>query len=162
MKTVNLLIASSNRRINNLVEAAVHDVCYDQAVVQCIRVSGVDELLRASTCNWLDLIMVAPDALIPAQNRRARVTVEQTAKAIRVLKSQNSTPVLALEVAPENHLALLEAGADNAFAFPVDSEALKTEVRRLLSLAEQAEPAAPGGWSLFLGFLRGALRPKSA
>ncbi len=163
MKTVNLLLASSDRRVNSIVEAVVHDVCYEQAVVQLTRAPGVEEFIRQSGCDWLDLILVAPDSLLPAGNRRgARVTLEQTAEAIRSLKRQRSTPVLAVNVPPENQLTLLEAGLDNAFAFPLDSDALRVEVRRLLRLSERVEPVEPSKASLLGAFLRGWQRFKNA
>ena len=162
-KTVNLLLAGSDRRVNNIVEAVVRDVCYEQAMVECTRASSVDEFLRHSGSEWLDLIMVAPDSLLPSPHRRgSRVTMAQTAEAIRSIKSQRSTPVLALDVAPESQIALLEAGLDNAFAFPLDADALKVEVRRLLNLSERVEPATPEKWSFAGSFLRGWQRLKNA
>jgi hypothetical protein len=163
MKTVNLLLASSDRRVNNIVEAAVRDVCFEQAVVECTRATGVDEFLRQSNSGWVDLIMVEPDNLLPTSKRRGlRPSLEQAADAIRSLKSQRSTPVVALNVAPQNQMALLEAGVDNTFAFPLDSDALKTELRRLLNLSEPVEAAPSSGWSLAGSLRRGWQRLTNA
>ena len=159
MKRVNLLLASANRRVSSIVEATVRDVCYEQAVVECTTAHGVEDFRRHSGSEWLDLILVEPDSLRPPIKRRSnRPVLEQTAEAIRSLKSQRTTPVLALNVAPEHHTTLLEAGADNAFCYPLNSEVLKAELRRLLRLEEPSEPTPAGGWSLASALLRGLKR----
>ena len=143
MKTVNLLLGSSERCVNNLVEAAVRDVCYPHAVVECSRVQHIDEFLRQGRGQWANLIFLAPDHLLPMGTRRgSRLEADEVANAIREIRARHSIPVFAVNVADENKTPLLEAGANNTFAFPLPLDALKAEVRRELNLSE-AEPAEP-------------------
>lgn len=157
MKVVNLLLAVSDRRVGNSIEAAVRDACYEQAVVECVRCSRLDEFMRHGRAGWLDLIVVAPNSVLPTSNRRAaQVSREQIADAVRGIKSQGSVPLLAVNVSPEDELPLLEAGVDATFGFPVDTEALKHEVRRALRLSEPVRALdANAAGSLAGLFLRG-------
>lgn len=164
MKSVNLLLAGADRRMNSSIEAAVRDVCYGQRLVECTWCSRLDELTLQGRAGWLDLIIVAPGSLLPSANRRsARVVVGQAAEAIRALKSRRPIPVLAVSVAAEERMALLEAGVDNVFGFPLDTDTFKPEVRRVLQLPELVvEEEEVSNLSLGTLLLRGWQRLKNA
>ncbi len=148
MKTVNLLLGNSDRRINNLLEIAVRDACYNQAVVECFRTSRVDELLRLSSLRRFDLIFIAPENLKPSPSRRPPfVSVAEVIRTMRSIRAFCSTPMIAVAVPEEDELSLLEAGAENTFPLFFDGEALKAEVRRVLRLVEPVEePEASRGF----------------
>src|SRR5208283_1890250 len=102
MKTVNLLLGSSDRCVNNLLEAAVRDVCYPHAVVECSRAQRIDEFVRQGRSKWANLIVVAPDHLLPMLNRRAsRLASDEVANAIREIRTRHDAPVFAVNVAAD-------------------------------------------------------------
>jgi hypothetical protein len=158
MNRLNLLLGISERRISNLIEILVHDVCFDQATVNSIKTSRVDELIFRGSCDETDLIVMAPDNLLVGSNQRpARGSMAEALSAIRLIKSQRMVPLITVAVSPEQELPLLEAGADSAFASFFDQEAFKTEVRRVMRLPEKVEiPAASySRWSMAGLWMRG-------
>ena len=140
MKTINLLLGNSDRRINNQVEVAVRDVCYDRAVVECYRTARLDEFIQRGSCEDFDLILMAPDHLLPGPVRRgSRDPIEEAVRAIRTIKEHRTVPIIGVAVPAEHELKVLMAGADNVFGAFFNAEVLKSEVRRVLNLAEIAE-----------------------
>ena len=163
MKSVKVLLGNYDRRINNLVEALVLDVCYDQRSVEFTRMCRANEFFRQGRYAGFDLIVVAPDNLLPEPGRRGdSVALEEVAGAIRTFKSQHSTPIVAIAVSDKDKLPLLEAGADGVMGLPFNCDALKSEVSRALRLPEQVSPAESSKWSLAASFLRGFRRLKNA
>src|SRR6266550_2949741 len=139
MKNLSLLLANSDRRINNIVEAVVHDVCYNQAVVHSRRTSRVDELLHLGSRDEFDLVIVAPDYLLAEPSRRVSyVCVSEVARAIRLIKQRSSSAIMAVAVAEEDQVQMLEAGAENAFGPLFNPELLKSAVRVVLRMPESA------------------------
>jgi len=135
MKTINLLLASSDPRSSNLVQAAVLDACYNQAAVETIRTSHLDELVSLGRRDGIDLIVVTPGKLQPAaKSPVSGVTKDEMAQAIAALKRYSLRPLLAVDVRPQDELVFRQAGADAVFCFPFDSGALKARVRRILKL----------------------------
>src|SRR5690349_12066673 len=47
MKKVHVLLANSDRRLNNLIAAAVRDLSHDQPEVECATTVRLDELIRS-------------------------------------------------------------------------------------------------------------------
>jgi len=144
MKTINLLLGNSDRRINNLVEVAVRDVCYDLAVVECHRTARLDELTQRGSCGDFDLIIIAPGHLVLGLVRRnPRDPIEEAVRAIRTIKEHRAVPILGVAVPAEHELRVLMAGAENVFGAFFNVEVMKSEVRRVLNLAEKVEEPAP-------------------
>ena len=156
MKSLNLLLACSDRRINNTVEVVVHDVCYNQAVVRSRRTSRIDELLHLGCRNEFNLIIVAPGHLLAEPSRRvAHISVGEVTRAIRLIKARCPSPILAVAVNEEDELGLLQAGADNTFPPLFDPEVLKSSVRDVLRMPEHIERDSNIRWSLADAFVRG-------
>ena len=168
MRTVNLLVGTSERRLNNLIETLVLDVCYNQAAVQSTRTMRADEFSRQGCSPSFQLIIVAPDNLLPAPSRRgSRVAIEDITDAARVIKNRCGTPMIALSVSEEEDVALWEAGVDSVLRLPLNSEHLKNEVRRLLRIPELVEKPVPetpaaNRWSLAATLSRGWARLTNA
>jgi hypothetical protein len=144
MNTVHLLLACAERRLSNPVEAAIRDACYEHAIVACTRTARVDDFFRLGCKDGFDLIVVTPENQLPmpSQKTTSDGLVEESLNAIRTIKSQRFTPIIAVAVAPEYEGLLAEAGADSVLIRPFDSEGFKLEVRRLLGLCERiVEPA---------------------
>ena len=143
-----MLLANPDRHTNNLIEAAVLDVCYDRAAVDCMRTARVDELVSLGLNPEIRLIVLVPDALIAEPSRRGvQVTVAEVSTAIRNLKRRTSTPIITVNVAPQDEAALFEAGADAVLGIPFHAEAFKDEVRQALKLPELVESPARSRWS---------------
>ena len=165
MNTVHVLLANSNRRLNNLIEVAVRDVCYDQLQVECATTVRLDELLRRGCHDAFGLIFVAPDHLVsgPAP-RAASISIADAARVIRTIKRRHHAPIIAAGVRPQCELPLLEAGADKVFGILFDRDEFRSEVRRVLNLPEpvaEAEPE-PSRWSFAAGLLRGFQKLRQA
>jgi hypothetical protein len=158
MKKVHVLLANSDRRLNNLIEVAVRDVCYDQLEVECATTVRLDELIRNGCLGGFGLIFVAPTHLVSGPGRRAAsATVADAAHAIQTIKGYHATPIIAVGVQPHDELPLLEAGADKVFGILFDRDELRSELRRVLHLPElgvEAEPE-PSRWPFATGLLRG-------
>lgn len=163
MKTIHLLLASSDRRSANLIQAAVLDACYDRAAVETIRTSRLDELASLGCFDRIDLIVVAPGKLQPSPKAQDPVvTSPQVAQAIHSLKRFSARPVLAVDVREQDEYVFREAGADAVLGFPFDGEALKATVHKVMGLSGEASPGPEAKPSLAGLFLRGFQRLKSA
>ncbi len=159
MKSVKLLLANSDRRSSNLIEVVVRDVCFERAVVECTRTSRIDEFLFLGTREQFDLIVVAPDHLMPEPSRRtAQVSLDEALRGIRRIKRQSSAPLIAVCVPQGYEPVLIEAGAAATLGLFFRSEAIEAEVRRVLTLPEQVEVAPQVRWSLAGALLRGLQR----
>jgi hypothetical protein len=155
MNTVNLLLGNSDRRINNLLEIAVRDVCYNLAVVNCYQTSRVDELLRLGSSRRFGLIFIAPQHLKPEPSRRPQVvSMGEVLQTIRILRARCTTPMIAVAVTEEEELGLLEAGAENTFPLFFNVDLLKAEVRRVLRFPELKPDQTESEGGLIESFLR--------
>jgi hypothetical protein len=163
MNTVHVLLANSNRRLNNLVEVALRDACYEQVSVECATIDRLADLHHRGCVDNFGLIVVAPDHLLTGPPKRtSHVSIEEVVGVIRTIKAQRSVPIIAVGIRPDEELPLLEAGVDNVFGIVFAREELRTEVRRVLNLSEQLEEAAPSRWSFAAGFLRGLEKLRQA
>jgi len=164
MEKINLLVANSERGLSNLIESVVLDACYNQAVVECTRISRGDELVKLGCSGVFQLIVVAANNLLAGPGlRSSSISADEAAGAIRSIRERTTTPVIAVSVFPENEPALLEAGAECVVRLPFQAEKLKAEVRRVLQLPELVEePVQPTRWSLSDLVWRGLQRLRSA
>ena len=163
MNVLNLLLGNSDRGMNNLIEAMVRDTFYDRAVVECTRTARLDDFARRGRFAWLNLIIVAPDGFVGAPGQPVpRGSIEPVVRAIQDIRVQRPTPIIAYAVSPEHQLALLEAGAESALGLPLDSNALRSEVRRVLGVEEPVEVSRSNRWSLGRVLLRGMQQLRQA
>src|SRR5258706_10938761 len=89
MKKLNILLVNSSRDGSNVIEALVRDVCYNRAIVECTRTARVDEFLRMICCEWLDLIIMPPDNLLPGTNhRRFLGSMAEAIRAVQAIRNQ--------------------------------------------------------------------------
>jgi hypothetical protein len=151
MKNIHMLVANTDRRTNNLVEAAVLDACFERAAVDCTRIARLGELAKCGSYSGNDLIVIAPHHLLGEPGRgQSSASVEDVCEVIEQLKYRTSAPILAVNVSPQAQEAVTSAGADAVFGIPVDIGAFKNEVREALSshLEESFEEAPRRRWSL--------------
>jgi hypothetical protein len=142
MKTIHLLLGSSDRRISNLIEVAVRDACYGQGVVECYRSSQLDDFTQRGCIEGHDLIIFTPDHLLPGLVRKKpRDVMDEAIRAIQSIKEHRAVPMIAIGVSEEDELRLLMAGAENVFPILFNENVLKDEVRRILGLTEPSHPA---------------------
>jgi len=159
MKAVKLLLANFERRTNNLVEVVVRDACFGHGLVECVRTNRIDEFLLLGTRDEFDLIIVAPDHLVPEPSRKTgHVSVDESLRAIRRIKRKSTAPIIAVCAPKAFDLALIEAGAEAALGLFFKPEALELEVRRVLKVPEQVEAPTQVRLSLGAAFLRGLQR----
>jgi hypothetical protein len=162
MRTVNLLVGNSDRRLNNLIEAAVLDVCYNQAAVECTRAFRADDFQRHGSYGVFQLIIVAADGLLAGPRRRGMtVDMDEVVETIRGIKAQCSTPILVLGVSEEAEWRVLEAGADKTFGL-FQTEEFKAAVRDALRLSEPVAEAEVQDSSWGGALWRGLQRLRSA
>jgi DNA-binding response OmpR family regulator len=156
MKTVNVLLCHSDRRVSNLIEVLVRDVCYNQAVVHCARTVRVEDFIIQARERECDLIILAPDELLPCQGQRApRGSIVEALRAVREIRERRAMPIVATSVAAGQESLLLEAGVDRVLELPFNCDRLKMVVREALNLSEWVEPAAAEPWSLASALMRG-------
>jgi len=160
MKKIKLLLASYDRRSNALIEAAVRDACYEQAIVECYKTSRVDEFFHQAAQGLYDLVVVSPNHLLPEPSRRGGcVTPCEVAGAVQGIKRQCGLALLAVNVMPKDEATFIEAAADAVFGTVWDAAALKVEVRRTLNLTEPGELVESPRWSWSCLFRLGSRRP---
>ena len=160
MDRLNVLLGIAERRTGNLIEAAVLDACYEQALAEFTRTSRIDQLVLWGARGGFDLLVVGADLLLADPGRRAGwASSPEVIEAIRGVRARCSTPLLVLTNTIEDEELLLEAGARTVLPLPLQPEPFKAEVRRLLGLPEFAESSEPSRsrWfsaaTLFRGFL---------
>jgi hypothetical protein len=155
MKTINVLLASGERRGNNLIQTVVLDVCYNRAAVNCVQTGRVDELLARGGRDGFDLVVVNPVHLSPEPSRRSKnVSIAEVAQVIRTIKRQRAVPVMVVAVSAADEPMFLQAGTDAVLGAPFKGDALRGELTRLLRLPEPADGAEPTRGSLFALLLR--------
>src|SRR5207244_525590 len=99
MKTIHLLLGSSERRISNIVEVAVRDVCYEQAVVDCFRTPCLSDFTQRGCIEAFDLIVITPAHVLPGPFRRnSRNMIEESVRAIQSIKEHRQVPIIGVAV----------------------------------------------------------------
>jgi len=162
MYTLNLLLANSDRRVANLIESLVRDVCGERAILHCTRTVRVDELTEEGCREAFDLILLSPEHLAPGPDRpTARISMREAVTAIRTIKNFRTVPIIATAVSGQNVLALSEAGADLVLGLPFSCEELKAGVRRFARFPEEMpvmrESPLAAGWKRTLQRLAGTM-----
>jgi hypothetical protein len=158
MRTLNLLLGNSDRRINNLIEVMIRDLCYNQALVNITRAGRIDEFIELGRRKEFDLVIFAPDSLLPAARQTITSrSVAQGLRQIRAVRTHQETPFIAISVSPEQELPLTDAGTDCVLGLPFRFEDLKSAVRLYLHLPFAVEEAPVERWSL-AGFLQRGLQ----
>jgi hypothetical protein len=156
MKSVHVLVANSDRRLNNLIEVAVRDVCYEQVLVEYETTFRLDEVIHLGCAREFGLIVLAPDHVVIGPPQRASTAkLNDAVRAIQTVKQYRDVPLLVVGIKPHDEMALLEAGAAHAFGILFDRDRLRSEIRLALGLAELVEQPEPSRWSLAEGLLRG-------
>jgi DNA-binding response OmpR family regulator len=144
MKTLNLLLGNSDRGICNLIEVMVLDVCYNRASVQTTRAARIDELAHKACREDFDLMLFAPDNLLPAPGLEpCPQRMIEAIRQIRKARTSRKMPIIAFSVSPEGEFPLTHAGADCVLGLPFHPEELKAAVELRLNL-----PAARPEYSL--------------
>jgi len=151
---MHLLLGSSERRLNSLIEATVLDVCYNRAAVQVTRTSRLGDFVRHAGYGGLDLMILAANHQLPEPGR-SESNEEVLVQAVWTVKNQCSAPLMVLGVAPEVEYRIREAGADVVVPTSLRAEELKAEFNRIISLPAPEEPARQSSWSLAALFGRG-------
>jgi DNA-binding response OmpR family regulator len=147
MKTLNLLIGHSDRSICNMIEVMVLDVCYNRAIVKTTRAVRLDDLAHKACREEFDLMIFAPDQLLPAPGLEPceQRTIEAIHQ-IRKVRAPRKMPIIAFSVSPEGEYLLTEAGVDCVLGLPFHPEELKAAVELRLNLPaahpEHTEDAA--------------------
>src|SRR6266516_4174920 len=99
IKTVSVLLANSDRRLNTLIEVAVRNVCYEQLHVECSPTWRVDELLHRGCLSEFGRLFVPPDLLVSGRSpRAARIRIPDAASVIRTIQHQRAVPIIAAGV----------------------------------------------------------------
>lgn len=134
-KTVNLLLANSEGRVSNLIEALVRDVCDERAVLHCTRATHLEDFHRQVSEESFDLVILIPEKLPSVSTTPGpRSGYVKTADTLRTLKGKRRTPALAVGVPAQHQAALADAGADCVLDVPFKCEEVKSTVRELLHL----------------------------
>jgi DNA-binding response OmpR family regulator len=159
MKTLNLLIGHSDRRICNLIEVMVLDVCYNRASVKTTRANRIDELAHKACREEFDLMVLAPDSLLPAPGLEpCPERIIEAVRQIRKVRAPRKMPILAISVTPEREFPLAHAGADCVLGLPFHPEELKAAVELRLNLPAARPEHSRGETSFATAFVRGFQR----
>ena len=135
MKTLNLLIGNSDRAICNLIEVMVLDLCYNRASVNTTRAVRIDELAHKACREEFDLMIFAPDNLLPAPGLEpCPERVVEAIRQIRKVRIPRKMPIIAFSTPPECEFPLTDAGVDCVLGLPFHPEELKAAVELRLNL----------------------------
>ena len=102
MHNINLLIANSNNRVTNLIYSLVRAVGGENASVHCCTAARVDDFLAQAVRDNFDLIIINPEDLCAAlERRRTNICINQAADAIRSIKTLKAAPIICVAVNAE-------------------------------------------------------------
>ncbi len=163
MDNINVLLVNGDRGINRPIEAAVLDVCYNQALVHFTRTAELSEFVRLGASDGFGLIILVADHLVSSNKRHdSLIPFEEVVSAVLAVRRERSTPLMAISASDENKHALLAAGVECAMKFPFNRELLRSEIRQLLKMPELNSENASGQWGQAGMWLRLLRRLKSA
>jgi hypothetical protein len=155
MKTVKILIAGYDRQLNNSVEVAILDVCYEQAIAEFTRVANLTEFVRQGGSAGYDLIVVTPNLLFaPGIRREFPASIEDAISGMEEVRSRQNIPIFALNVFEWEEAAVCHAGADYVLGTSYSAETLKNHLRHALQIFDKPPVEAPHQWSLTTMFSR--------
>lgn len=147
MKKVKLLLGNCEDVVNDLLQATVEEVCAGRAEVKCIRTAQLEEFIRKGRDPTLDLVILIPNNLMTETDGRIALGgLGPGVRAIQAIKSESSTPVIAIPVFEDRSREkklFLRAGADRVIELPFQREELIGAVGELLKLAD----SSPVTWS---------------
>jgi hypothetical protein len=156
MHTFNVLIGNSNPRVTSLIYSLVRSVGGHSVSIDCTRATRVDEVLAQAVRNNFDLIIINPEDLCAApERRRSTITIRQAVDAIRSIKTLRSAPIICVAVSPENELLLSEAGANQVLGLPFNCEEFKEVIGRFITFPEPEMEARQTRQSFGSALLRG-------
>lgn len=159
MKTLNLLIGHSDRRICNLIEVLVLDLCFNRASVNTTRAVRIDELAHKACREDFDLTIVAPDNLLPPPGLEpSPQRIIEAVQQIRKVRTPRKMPIIAFAVSPEREFPLTNAGADCVLGLPFHPEELKAAVELRLNLPAARPEHSLADNSFAAAFIRGFQR----
>jgi CheY-like chemotaxis protein len=148
MKKVNLLLGNCEDVVNDLLQATVEEVCAGRAEVNCIRTAQLDEFIRKGRDPLLDLVILIPNNLLTETNGHAAASrLGAGVRAIQAIKSESSTPVIAIPVFDDRSREeplILEAGADRVIELPFQRDELVGAVGQLLRLPARSQFTCSG------------------
>ena len=162
MHTINLLIGNNDRRISNLVEALVLDICYERVAVDTYRTAQLIDFARRAASGRYDLAILAPGHLDRDSALKSEVTTEGVISAMTDVKKRADIPLVAINTSGEIVEPLLEVGLDAVLTAPFDADALRFELRRILRIPERVAPSLEPKHISFFGALFPSLRPRRA
>jgi hypothetical protein len=136
METFNVLSGCSERRINNHIEIALREVCYEQALVQCHFTHRLDAWLSEASTKSFHLLVLAPEHMIRGIGGKTEtVTIPEACEAVRTIKNLRPSPILAVTSRTKSESLLLEAGVERVFPPIFNEGILRDELRRVLNLS---------------------------
>jgi DNA-binding response OmpR family regulator len=139
MKTLNVLLGCSERRVSNPIEVLLHDICFNYAAVNCITAARIDEFMHKGSMQNLDLIVAVVDHLLPVPGRRF-TQLEEVLSTLQTIRSRVTTPILVVGNL-NDEVRFMEAGAEAVIGFPFQAERLRETVRQILRIPEPVQPA---------------------
>jgi len=135
MKSLNLLIGNSDRSVCNMIEVMVLDVCYNRASVKSTRAARIDELAHKACREDFDLMIFAPEDLLPAPGLElCPQRIIEAIQQIRKVRAPRKMPIIAFSAPPEHEFPLTNAGVDCVLGLPFHPEELKAAVELRLNL----------------------------
>jgi hypothetical protein len=162
MDNINVLLVNADRRINNLIESAVLDVCYNRGLAHFTRTTELAEFVRLAPSEGFSLMVLVVEHTFLVQKAPQKLAgIEEVVDAIASVH-RRFAPLMVVSTSDENKKRLLEAGADCMMKFPFNRESLKLEFRRILKLPEVKEEPANEAWSQTGLWLRLLNRLRSA
>jgi len=151
MKTVKLLLGSSEGRFNKVLETLVRDAFRDAAVLHTTRAEKVSDFINLGSGASFDLAIIIPDHLRTELNPNGSPgPAAEAARAISALKAQRPIPILAFSIGAQYEPALTEAGAEYVLDIPFRCDEVKTVVRRLVPLYAGNQPTGKWSWAQLL------------
>ncbi len=141
MKTFKLLLAHSDRRISNLIEALLRTITRDRAILDCTRVEGMTEFTEAAVQDDFDLVIVGPQNPGAVDGTESfAASFSQAMTTIRMVKT-SGRPIIAIGVPLKDELKVSEAGA-NVVLEKLNCRELTSAVERFCFLPPPASIGA--------------------
>lgn len=112
-----ILIGTSEKDILRCARIIVRNHLQERDGVVVSSAAGRDDFVRRAVTDKFDLIILFGQTLLPGRDR-VDLPLENSVRAIQEVKTNVTTPILALSSMPETKRRLLAAGADAFLAMP--------------------------------------------
>jgi hypothetical protein len=157
MKTLRVLIASSDRPAAKRIEGLLLDVCFERAEVDCRCSPNLADIEKLTRFGWPALIILSPDhLLVPSGQRGFRQIMAESLQLIARIRKQTLTPFIAFSVSEQENTRVLDAGVEAVFGPFWDGDQFKSEIERALRLpARVNQVAEPTRWQFLSGLFKG-------